>query len=253
MPSALQAGCPVCRVGMSPLSRPESPPATLDSPGPSAPQRKARSQKQVVCPRKLWQPSCLSLRASRLAAACRLRQSGHRDRGPFPPTTKPASRLPQPPSHRSCLKPVCAYAHLVYSPPFGPIAPRGGAGPLLFLGARLARVEAPGKEGGGLCPLGPPISRAKPAAAKSYGSGVRSSSRVCFESSPCPKAAGVRKAPLSALLPSAAWTAQAGSRWGRPACRCAAALLRGRSSWARPFPALLPTTADLRQCTIVLT
>ena len=60
-------------------------------PGLSAPERKARSQKQVVCPRKLREPSCLSLRASRVAAACCLRRSCRRDRGPV---TLPRSGCP---------------------------------------------------------------------------------------------------------------------------------------------------------------
>ncbi len=87
-------------------------------PGLSAPQRKARSQKQVVCPRKLREPSCFSLRASRLAAACRLRQSCRRDRGPVALPRSGLSRLPQPPSRRIA--------------PLGPFAPQG-AGPTLFM------------------------------------------------------------------------------------------------------------------------
>ena len=47
--------------------------APEDNPGLSAPERKARSQKPDVCPRKLRESSGLSLRATRLAAACRLR------------------------------------------------------------------------------------------------------------------------------------------------------------------------------------
>jgi hypothetical protein len=47
------------------------PPAASSSRAHEKRIRKARSQKQVVCPRELWQPACLSLRATRLAAACR--------------------------------------------------------------------------------------------------------------------------------------------------------------------------------------
>jgi len=52
------------------------------NPRPPGPMRKARSQKLDVCPRKLRESSCLSLRATRLAAASRLRRSCHRSRGP---------------------------------------------------------------------------------------------------------------------------------------------------------------------------
>jgi len=89
--------------------------APRNTPGLSAPKRKARSQKQVVCPRKLWQTSCLSLHASRLAAACRLRQSGRRVRGPV--------ALPRPgcPVRRS--RHPAALSKPARAPP--PAAPRG--------------------------------------------------------------------------------------------------------------------------------
>ena len=115
--------------------------APRNTPGLSAPKRKACSQKQAVCPRKLWQTSCLSLHASRLAAACRLRQSGRRVRGPV--------SLPRP----GC--PVCRSRHpAALPPPFESFAPQG-ADPGLLLGARLARGGAPAKEGRGRCPQDP--------------------------------------------------------------------------------------------------
>ena len=114
---------------------------------------------------------------------------------------------------------------------------------MLLLGARRARGRAPAKEGRGRFPLPLTIARAISAAA--------------FLQTTCPVvlkrvsrmqtvSQGGWRTPLSApclqcysaagrLLPSAAWTAQAGSRWGRPACRYAAAGFRGRASLSRPL------------------
>jgi len=79
-----------------------------DSPGLSAPERKARSQKPDVCPRKLWQSSGLSLRATRLAAACRLRRSCHGPRGPvaLPRSGCPVRRSRHPAAFAQSLLPA---------------------------------------------------------------------------------------------------------------------------------------------------
>ena len=108
---------------------------------------------------------------------------------------------------------MCAIAHVSVLPPLRRRPP--GAGRVAFCcGARLARVEAPAKGRMGLHPM-PRFSRAKPAAAASNQPASLVVLGACAECRPYPRAAGVRRAPLSALLPSAAWTAQAGSRWGR--------------------------------------
>jgi len=104
----------------------KSPPTTLDRPGLSAPRRKARSQKQVACPRRLREPSCLSLRASRVAAACCLRRSCRRDRGPvsLPSSGCPVRRSQHPAAIAQPLLPplpaaFCGRA-LRLSPPVTP-------------------------------------------------------------------------------------------------------------------------------------
>ena len=66
------------QIGWTAYRRTNRPPG--NTPGLTAPKRKARSQKPVR-PRKLW-VTVFSLRASRVAAACRLRQSCRRNRGP---------------------------------------------------------------------------------------------------------------------------------------------------------------------------
>jgi len=74
-------------------SQPHMPSPKDGDPGLLAPMRKARSQKPVVSPRKLRLSSCLSLRATRLAAASRLRRSCHQHRGPvaLPRSGRPAA------------------------------------------------------------------------------------------------------------------------------------------------------------------
>jgi len=79
--------------------------APRNTPGLSAPKRKAGSQKQVVCPRKLWQTSCLSLHASRLAAACRLRQSCRIARACPRPSTRRTPRQSSVHVQRLCRSP----------------------------------------------------------------------------------------------------------------------------------------------------
>jgi hypothetical protein len=119
--------------------------APRESPGLSAPERKARSQKQVVFPRKLREPSCLSLRASRLAAACRLRQSCRRDRGPV--------ALPRSGCH------VCRSRHPAALPPFGSFAPQGADPTLLLRRAARARGSACKRRQGALPPRPPYCAR----------------------------------------------------------------------------------------------
>ena len=111
----------------------ESPPAALLLPGLSAPKRKARSQSRLR-PRKL-RVIRLSLRSSRLAAACRLRQTCRRDRGPV---SLPRSGCPV----RRSQHPAAIAQSLL--PPL----------PAAFCGRipRLARVVAPAKEGWGCTP-----------------------------------------------------------------------------------------------------
>ena len=92
----------------------------------------------------------MSLRASRLAAACRLRQSCRRDRGPV---TLPRSGCP-----------VCRSRHPAALPPLEPFAPQG-AGPLLLL-RRAARARGSAcKRRQGKFPLTPLSARAISAAA----------------------------------------------------------------------------------------
>ncbi len=143
--------------------------APRESPGLSAPERKARSQKQVVCPRKLREPSCLSLRASRLAAACRLRQSCRRDRGPV--------TLPRSGCH------VCRSRHPAALPPPWAFRPRGGGPVASCCGARLARGGAPAREGWGFSPY--PISARAISAAASPRRTVSSTSNRHSAYHPC--------------------------------------------------------------------
>ncbi len=117
---------------------------------------------------------------------------------------------PQLPDNRCALTRT-----LPYSPPLGPIAPRGGRARCFCSGTRLARVVVPAEGGGGLRPLEPPISRAKPAAAESC-SAMRLVIywRAFGLQTVYPRRQALR-APLFASLPSAACSAQTGSRWGR--------------------------------------
>ena len=117
-------GQPACLESPSPHKQPPH-----KSPGLSAPERNARSQKQVACPRRLRESSCLSLRASRLAAACRLRQSGRRDRAPVALSRSgcPVCRSHHPaafPSHPQSPPPAAPRgilrSHLRLSPPVAP-------------------------------------------------------------------------------------------------------------------------------------
>ena len=124
MPSALQAGRPVtpCQHVAAFPDRGSRPPPLF--PGLSAPIGKARSQSRLR-PRKL-RVIHLSLRSSRLAAACRLRQSCHPDRGPvaLPRSGCPVCRSRHP----------AAFPCRPQSPP--PAAPRG------ILRSRPAAVAA---------------------------------------------------------------------------------------------------------------
>ena len=84
--------------------------APRNCPGLSAPKRKRCSQKTDAI---LTGSGCtgLSLHRSRVAAACRLRRSCHRHRGPVCPSTFRLSRSPQPASRRIVVWPLLAPAY----------------------------------------------------------------------------------------------------------------------------------------------
>ena len=88
-------------------------------PGLSAPKRNACSQAPLR-PRRLWVIGA-SLHATRVAAACRLRQSGRRDRGPV---TLPRSGCPDCRSHHPAALPNPSSRH---SPRHSAVAPRASA------------------------------------------------------------------------------------------------------------------------------
>ena len=141
-PRARGSGCLGTTVPATTRSLDSAPPHKLppeDSPGLSAPERKARSQKPDVCPRKLRQSSGLSLRATRLAAASRLRRSCHRPRGPvaLPRSGCPVRRSRHPAAlwcgrclslrlgSRSSSSKVCATRTSFTAPPWTLSPPRG--------------------------------------------------------------------------------------------------------------------------------
>ena len=142
-PRARGSGChgTLCR-GQTDLwtpRRPTSCPPKIGTPGLSAPERKARSQKPDVRPRKLRLSSGLSLRATRLAAASRLSRSCHRPRGPVahPRSGWPARRSRHPAAlwagrcltlrihSRSSSSKVCATRTSFIVPPWTLSPPRG--------------------------------------------------------------------------------------------------------------------------------
>ena len=88
----------------------KSPPTTLDSPGLTAPMRKARSQNSAACPHRLRHASELSLRAICEPAATRLRQPCHRDHGPvtLPRPGVPLAAAGFPPHFRNHAPPPTA-------------------------------------------------------------------------------------------------------------------------------------------------
>lgn len=135
----------------------------------------------------------------------------------------------------------CAGAHLVHCHPWS-LSPLKGRTRSFLLGARLARGGAPEEEGRGRCPQDP-LYCARDSCRRRYPQYGLSAifQRVSrmqaifqggrFPEPRCPRPArNASRSDAGGLLPSAAWAAQAGSRWGRPACRYAAAGLRGRSS-----------------------
>ena len=165
--------------------------------------RKPRSQKRDVCPRKLRESSCLSLRATRLAAAYRLRRSCHRPRGPvaLPRSGCPVRRSRHPAALwcGRCLplrfhsgpssSKVCA-TRTSSTVPLGPFAPRGG--PVRFAAARRRARGSACKTRPGKFPRTPLSARAKPAAAAIRRRGSLPKANRCSTCKPLIKAAGVR-------------------------------------------------------------
>ena len=110
---------------------------------------------------------------------------------------------------------VCALRTLVNCP-LGPFAPRGG--PVGFAAARRRARGSACKTRQGKFPLtlllrARSLPPPRPISLRywSFKTYIPVACRV-------PRRQAFRRAPLSALLPSVAWTAQAGSRWGRPGC-----------------------------------
>jgi hypothetical protein len=141
-------------------------------------------------------------------------------------------RLFDPTFHFGSIRAVCAYAHVRLLPPLEPFAPQGAGSLLPLRRAARARGSACGRRRGAFPP--DPRYCARVACRRRIQSqnmspqlraGVPNPSRI-------PRRQAFRSAPLSALLPSAAWTAQAGSRWGRlgRACTATRPKLRGSLS-----------------------
>ena len=210
-----------------------------DNPGLSAPMWKARSQKPDVCPRKLCQPSGLSLRATRLAAASRLSRSCHRPRGPVahPRSGWPARRSRHPAALWSgrCLtlrihsransSKVCA-TRTSFIAPLDLFAPQG-AGPLVLQRRGGARGGAPAKQGRGSFP-GPLLLRARSLPPPQSAASVIAQVWPLFRVLTVTQGGRRPRAPLSASRPSDVRAAQACPHWGRPEGRRVAA-----TSWLR--------------------
>jgi hypothetical protein len=201
-----------------------------DDPGLSAPERKARSQKPDACPRKLRESSCLSLRATRLAAAYRLRRSCHRPRGPIalPRSGCPVRRSRHPAALQCgrCLplrihsmsssSKVCA-TRTSFIAPLASTAPRGRTRSLLLRhAARARRVPAKGRMG---TPHTPFFAR-EACRRRNPAHTFSPKSNCCPSFRALPKAAGVREPRCPLPARSGFATGDAGGRVHRTRGLC---------------------------------